>query len=201
MTTRLISLVGPVASGKTTLAWRLAEALQAALVLEDFQGNPFLADAYAGRDDLRLASQTYYLLSRVGQLAGLPALGRPLAVSDYAFLQDAVFARIWLAGEEWSIYRELAGRLERLVPAADVLVHLDGPAELLLERIARRGRAFERSMQAEFLERLREDYNAALARAVCPVLNVNVAACDLNDERQFGRLLDEVRAALEAGRR
>ena len=68
MSAALISIIGPPAVGKTTLAALLAAKLPAELIREDYAGNPFLADSYAGSEQARLPGQLYFLLSRVGQL-------------------------------------------------------------------------------------------------------------------------------------
>lgn len=197
MSAPLVSLAGPPASGKTTVARWLAESLGGSLLLEDYAGNPFLARSYAGRTDLRLAGQTWFLLSRVNQLESgrWPAGG--CVVSDYAFLQDPVYAHVWLAGQELAIYEQLFARMVQRIHPPQVLVHLDGPVELLLQRVAGRGRDFEKYFTADFLARLRADYNTALASAQCPVLTVDIAEHDLRDPARQQWLLEQVRRVLE----
>ena len=68
MAAALISIIGPPASGKTTMAHWLAEALPGRLILEDYAGNPFLPGSYQGREELALPAQLYFLFSRVSQL-------------------------------------------------------------------------------------------------------------------------------------
>ena len=99
-------------------------------------------------------------------------------VSDYGFCQDRIYARRQLDGEDWNIYDSVARRMERLVHPPDVLVHLDASPEILLERIARRGRDFERVMTAGFLNDMRGAYARYVAAADCPVLEVDCGAED-----------------------
>lgn len=193
MSASLISLVGPPASGKTTVAHWLAEALGGELVLEDYAGNPFLADSYAGQTELRLAGQTWFLLSRVNQLARARWADGACVVSDYAFLQDRIYAAIWLTGEPWQIYHRLARQVADLVCPPSILIHLDGPVELLTSRIAARGRHYERYFTPDFLQRLRDEYALAVADATCPVLTLDVAQRDLSTPAQQQYLLERVR--------
>ena len=115
MPAKLVSLIGPPAAGKTTLAEALAAEAGARLVREDYAGNPFLASSYVGPDSARLPSQLYFLLSRVAQLSrsGWDAAG--LIVSDYGFCQDDVFARLRLDDGDYRAYRQVLARCEPLV--------------------------------------------------------------------------------------
>ena len=179
MSAPLVSIIGPPACGKTTLGELLAAELPAELIREDYGGNSFLAESYAGSGCARLPGQLYFLLSRVSQLwAGRwPADG--LRVSDYGFCQDRVFAEVRLSPEEMELYDRLARRLEGLVRPPDVLVHLDARESTLLERIANRGRHFERVMTMEFLATMRRKYDEASQAAACPVIRVDCDKVDL----------------------
>jgi len=193
---RLISIVGPPASGKTTLAEHLAAEMPAELIREDYEGNPFLADSYTGPHEARLPAQLFYLLSRVDQLsvASWPAGG--LFVSDYGFCQDRLYARERLSADEMRVYDPVHDRLARLVRPPDVLVLLDASEQTLLSRIAERGRDFERAMTADFLSSMRRAYNEAAACAACPVLRVCCDEVDLRQQAERSRLIEEVRQKL-----
>ena len=200
MTAALISLAGPPGSGKTTAAAWLAEELSGQLVLEDYAGNPFLAESYAGRAELRLAGQSWFLLSRVNQLAQARWRDDGIIVTDYAFLQDGLYARIWLTGEDLAAYDALAAQVAPLVHGPDVLIWLDGPLELLKTRIAGRARDYERYFTDAFLRRLQADFAAALAHPPCPAIRVDIAQRDLNLPEQRRWLIEQVREILQATR-
>jgi deoxyguanosine kinase len=193
----LISVIGPPAAGKTTLAELLAEELPAGLIREDYAGNPFLSDSYLRGGEFALPSQLYFLFSRLSQLnlQAWPAGG--VCVTDYGFCQDAVYAGISLSGEELALYRRLAAGAEQRVKAPDVLVQLDGPEELLLERIARRGRPHERVFSAEFLASMRRAYWKIVTEAAVPVVTVDVQQVDLLAGPGRPGVLKAVREALK----
>jgi deoxyadenosine/deoxycytidine kinase len=153
---RLISIIGPIAAGKTTLARQLAADLNADVLFEDYAGNPFLAENSFRGEKYSFPSQIYFLMSRTGQLfeAGWPDEG--FVVSDYGFCQDRIYARIMLKDEDLALYMKLSARMELLVRQPDIIIHLDAAPEVLESRIGRRGRKFELSMSRKFIEELRE---------------------------------------------
>ncbi len=159
MSASLVSIIGPPASGKTTLADLLGRRLGAKVIHEDFAGNPFLADSYQGQSDTLLPAQVYYLMSRAKQLATCDWPADGLVVSDYGYLQDRVYARAKLTGADLETYEQLAARVDGLVKVPEVIVHLDAPLAVLRRRIARRGRGFERTFGDAFLQHLRDAYD------------------------------------------
>jgi len=191
----LVSIIGPVGVGKTTLAGYLAEALPARLIEEDYRGNAFLADAYGGLEQARLPAQMFFLLSRAAQLDRRGPGG--LAVSDYAFCQDAIFAARSLGGADLEAYARLAARVAPRVRSPDVLIHLDASEPTLLGRVARRGRPFERFLDAALLSYLRREYDRAVAAADCPVLAVDCEQCNLLDAAQRQVVLERLRGMLK----
>jgi len=192
----LISIIGLPASGKTTLAELLAMELPARLVRENYEGNPFLAESYAGPASTRLPAQLFYLLSRVSQLSAGHWPGDGLTVSDYGFCQDRVYATHRLSPDELAAYEPVHARLSALVHPPDVLVYLDAEPEVLLERIARRGRRFEQAMTADFLADMRRAYGEVVAAAGCPVLTVRCDEVDIRNYRPRAELTERIRRAL-----
>ena len=196
MTAVLISLIGPPASGKTTLAEALAVELSGKLIREDYAGNPFLAESYLGSGSARLPGQLYFLMSRVSQLWAGSWPGDGLFVSDYGFCQDRVYAKARLGNEDFALYDRLAARVETLVHPADVVVCLDAPTDTLLERIAARGRVHESAMTREFLDGMRREYGRIASEARCPIITVDTERTDPRDAGGLAQLAREIRAKL-----
>ncbi len=196
MSARLISIIGPPASGKTTLAELLAGDLPAEVIHEDYAGNPFLAESYLGREEFALQSQLYFLFSRLSQLnlQLWPAEGT--YVSDYGFCQDAVYAGVNLCRTDLAVYRRFAAGTDRMVKAPDVFISLAGSEDMLLGRIAQRGREHERVFTREFLAGLGRAYDDVLASATCPVIEVDVGAVDITSDADLAKLLGRVREAM-----
>ena len=196
MSAALISIIGPLAVGKTTLAELLCADLPAELIREDYRGNPFLAQSYAGDAAARLPGQLCFLVSRVRQLAVTTWPEEGLFVSDYGYCQDRIFARARLGIEEYKLYEQLARPLARVVHRPDLLIHLDAGSQTLLRRIAERGRDFERVMDGHFLDSMRAEYAKAAADALCPVIEFDCEAADFRVGAVRAALVADIRAKL-----
>jgi deoxyadenosine/deoxycytidine kinase len=196
MSASLISIIGPPAVGKTTLARGLAAEMNGLLICEDFEGNPFLADSYLHGREACLPAQLFFLLSRVKQLSLATWPEEGLVISDYGFCQDRIYAAAKLTEDEMSLYSRVARRVEGLVCPASVIVHLDAPQSVLKSRIASRGRDYETAMTPEFLEEMRIAYNDIAQIADCPVIRVDTDVSDVRDADVYGELIARIRAEI-----
>ena len=158
---RYLVIEGVIGAGKTSLARMLSERLATQLVLEEVEENPFLKDFY--RDRVRYAFQTqmHFLFSRYQQQRDLKQtdLFSEKLVADYLFQKDRIFASLNLADRELALYERLVGWLELDVVKPDVVVYLQASLDVLMERIARRGRPFEKDMDRDYIRQLIEAYN------------------------------------------
>src|SRR6266516_7933762 len=148
---RYIAVEGVIGVGKTSLARLLSERLQAKLVLEEVEENPFLKDFYRDRARHAFQTQMHFLFSRYQQQRGLRQLElfSERMVSDYLFQKDRIFASLNLTDRELALYERLVGWLELDVMRPDVVVYLQAQPDTLLERIARRGRPYEKEMERD----------------------------------------------------
>jgi deoxyadenosine/deoxycytidine kinase len=136
---RYIAIEGPIGVGKTRLARRLAARLEGTAITED-PDNPFLADFYNDRPGAALQAQLFYLLNRHRQLSNLrqTSLFDHTLVCDYVFDKDRIFAFLNLDDNELFIYQRLHDLLAKDVPAPDLVLYLQAPADVLLARIKAR---------------------------------------------------------------
>ena len=159
-----LAIEGPIGVGKTRLAERLAAKLEATTVLEDTE-NPFLGDFYADRPGSALQAQLFYLLNRHRQLTSKRQadLFLQTTICDYVFDKDKIFAYLNLDDNELFIYQRLFDLLARDVPPPDLVVYLQAPTDLLMERL--RKRAKEQQETAEDLPMPNEEYLRELNEA------------------------------------
>jgi deoxyadenosine/deoxycytidine kinase len=196
---RYIAVEGPIGVGKTSLARRLAASFGSELVLEQGEDNPFLERFYRNPRAAAFQTQLYFLFQRARQLQDLRQhdLFETVRVADYLLDKDRLFARLTLDGEEYALYQQVYARLSIDAPTPDLVVYLQAPVDVLLERITRRGIEYERSIERRYLERLVEAYaRFFLEFEAAPVLIVNAAEIDPigNDKDYRGLLAEIVRA-------
>lgn len=196
-THRFIAVEGPIGVGKTSLARRVATSLSAQAVLEEAAQNPFLERFYKNPRAGALPAQLYFLLQRAQQLAALKQadLFVPVRVADYLLEKDRLFARVTLDDAEYALYDQLYARLDIQVPKPDLVVYLQAPVDVLLERIARRGVAYEQYIDRAYLERLNEAYARFFHEFdAAPLLIVNAASIDpISNQRDYDELLAAIR--------
>ena len=193
---RYIVVEGAIGVGKTSLTRKLATTLGAQSVLEQADENPFLERFYRNPRVGALPAQLFFLFQRAQQQAQLKQqdLFGSVRVADYLLAKDDLFARMTLEDEEYGLYRQVYDRLAIDPPKPDLVVYLQAPVDVLLERIARRGIAHESLIDRAYLTRLNEAYARFFhAYDESPLLIVNAANIDpINNEADYEELLGQI---------
>lgn len=171
-----IVVEGPIGAGKTSFAQRLGESLQARLLLERPQDNPFLERFYRDPAHHALQTQMFFLFQRMGQLRELSQtdLLHTRVVSDFLLEKDPIFARVTLADEEFKLYQQMYDHVRPQAPAPDLVIYLQAQPETLVERIRKRGATMEASITEQYLSQLCESYSRFFYHYdAAPLLTVN----------------------------
>jgi deoxyguanosine kinase len=189
---RFIVIEGPIGVGKTSLACRVGSSLAADLVLEQAMQNPFLERFYRNPRAGAFPAQLYFLFQRAQQLAALKQqdLFATIRVADYLLEKDRLFARVTLDEAEYALYEEVSKKLDIQAPKPDLVVYLQAPVDVLMERIAKRGIGFEQHIEREYLERLNEAYARYFHEYdAAPLLIVNASNIDpINNQSDYDEL-------------
>lgn len=192
---------GPIGVGKTSVAEALARELNARLIREEVEGNPFLIRFYKDMRNFAFQTQLYFLLSRYRQQQELQQqdLFRRYTVSDYLFAKDRLFAYLTLDEEELKLYERMHGMLDEHILKPDLVLYLQASGEVLLDRVRARGRPYERAISSEYLEEVVRAYNYYFFHYTQgPLMVVNTNEVDLarNPEqlKDLIRRMGEVRS-------
>ena len=173
---RYIVVEGPIGAGKTTLARKLAEVTGAATLLEDPGANPFLPGFYQDRARYALPVQLFFLFQRVNQVRdlGQADLFKQATVADFILDKDPLFARLTLNDDELNLYQQIYNSIKPQSATPDLVIYLQAPTEVLVERVRRRGLAYEAAISEDYLLRLGETYARFFYQyEEAPVLIVN----------------------------
>ena len=87
------------------------------------------------------------------------SLFEPVRVADFLIEKDRLFAEVTLSEEEMSLYDKVYEHLTIDAPSPDLVIYLQAPVEVLLERINKRGNPDEKFLTVDYLERLNDAYS------------------------------------------
>ncbi|MGB2809318.1 MAG: 2-amino-4-hydroxy-6-hydroxymethyldihydropteridine diphosphokinase [Sedimentisphaerales bacterium] len=191
---QLVSIAGIIGVGKTTLAEKLAKHLGCKLLLEAYDTNPFMPDVYAGKKQFALDSQLYFLTSRTEQLnPNILARGQ-IAVSDYVFDKELIYARRLLDNQQLALYEKTYPPFAGQVALPVLVIYLQDSAQGCLERIHRRNRPYEQKIELHFLEALGSDYELLFADwKTCPVIRVLISEFDCTKDADISHLAEQIK--------
>ena len=184
---RFIAVEGPIGVGKTSLTKRLAETFNYELLLENAEENPFLDRFYQNPRQHALATQLFFLFQRAQQIeeSRQSDLFEPVRVSDFLIDKDMLFAELNLEKDEYNLYHKVYQHLVIDAPKPDLVIYLQAPTEVLLQRIQKRGIPSEQMIESEYLNQLNRAYTEFFHYySDSKLLIVNSAEIDLvaNDE-------------------
>ncbi len=202
---RHIVIEGPVGVGKSSLSRKLVDTLGGQLFLEKPAENPFLARFYRSPERYGFATQMFFLLQRVEQMAELKAQQAQLVdtspsgfnagvVADFMIEKDPIFASLTLRDDELALYEKVFANLNIPKTKPDLVVYLQAPADVLKQRIKKRSIKYEQKIENSYLEKLANAYTEYFHRFTeAPLLIVNAAEFNpIDNDKHFTALLRQI---------
>ncbi len=191
-----IAIEGVIGAGKTSVARMLSEKLNAKLILENFEDNPFLEKFYIDPSKYAFRTQMFFLLERYTQLQEVhqKELFQNFVVSDYIFEKDKIFAYLNLSDDELKIYEHVVQGLDKGIVVPDLVIYLQSSVERLMQNIKRRDREIEKEISEEYISSLNEAYNYFFSRyKASKIMIVNCEEIDfVNNLSDFDELVNEI---------
>ena len=192
-----IAVEGTIGVGKTSLAKILGERLEAKLILEEFEENPFLVDFYKDPERFAFQTQLFFLLSRYRQQQELQQtdLFTKALISDYMFIKDRLFAALNLNDKEMGLYNSVARILEKNVSSPDMVIFLQSDTDRLMLNIKKRGREYEKSIDWKYIDALNQIYNEFFFRYdKSPLLIINTNDIDfVHNKNDLEEIIEFIR--------
>ncbi len=200
---RYIAVEGCIGVGKTTLARNIAQLFNYDMLLEQPEENPFLERFYRDPKSTALPTQLFFLFQRANQLQSLRQddIFEPVRVADFLIEKDQLFAKVTLDDDELNIYRQVYDKLVINAPRPDLVIYLQAPLDVLLDRIRQRGISAEQYINADYLKVLSDAYTEFFHfYDGAPLLIVNAKDLNLAKNRDHFKQLVEYILTIKSGR-
>ncbi len=193
-----IVVEGPIGVGKTELARCLAKSLSYDLILEPVEENPFLEKFYADPENYSFATQLYFLMHRIKKVSVFEQgkIFYPGNVCDFLVEKDRLFAELTLDKDQFQLYEHIYSACTRSLSEPDIVIYLQASVDVLIERIMRRGRYFERGIERVYLDQVNQMYSEFFHHYdKTPLLIVNASVADFRQSgTDYQRLLELIQS-------
>ena len=196
-----ICVEGTIGCGKTSFAKRIAEDLQAKLFLERFAENPFLPKFYDDADRYAFPLEMSFLADRFTQQCELSEqlnlFGQGI-VSDYEVHKSLIFTQFTLTSDEFALYRTIFYNMMPDVQKPDLYILLKQTIPRLLANIKKRGRSYERTIDSEYLDKVRQGYqNFKRSHPDWNIVEIDLSELDfVSNDSDYHEVINQLRSAL-----
>ena len=197
-----IAISGNIGCGKTTLTRMLAEHYGWEPRFESVTNNPYLADFYDDMERWSFNLQIYFLNKRFRDVVEI-SKSKDYIIQDRTIFEDAcIFApnlhnKGLMSDRDFDNYTELFNLMMSLVKLPDLMIYIRSSISNLVFQIQKRGRAYEQSIQIDYLQGLNDLYEEWIKTYTGPLLIVDGDTCKFGDDpKAFQTITDGIDANL-----
>jgi 2-amino-4-hydroxy-6-hydroxymethyldihydropteridine diphosphokinase len=191
---QLVSIAGIIGVGKTTLTKKLSSTLCCKPMLEPYDKNPYLPQVYAGRKELALDSQLFFLNSRAKQLNDQTLEAGKIAISDYIFNKELIYARQLLNPKQLQLYEKAYPAVSTKIVPPVLVIYLKDSVQKCLERIRKRNRPYEQKIEPQFLENLSCGYEHLFGSwKLSPVIRISMSKLNCQRDSNIDHLANQIK--------
>jgi deoxyguanosine kinase len=191
---QLISMAGVIGVGKTTLARKLSKRLARKILLEPYDTNPFLPAVYAGKKELALDSQLYFLTNRTKQLNRDTLPQGKITISDYIFDKERIYANLLLSPQQLVLYKRIYPSFAAKVAPPVLVIYMTDSPRRCLQRIHKRNRPYEQRIKLQFLDAIDSAHQRLFADwKACPVIRLSGSNFDCTKPADINRLVNQIK--------
>lgn len=176
-----ITVIGPIASGKTTASQFLSKKLKIPLLDADlYETNPFLPGYIDDTPRWSFATELFFTLGRIKKLSKIPTMLKKssVIVDSGLIMSHQVYTKNHLVqgtmtASEWEFFTNIVEDYRSNLPSPDVIIHITASPKIQLKRIKSRGRSFESGYTLEYLESITDrltEYVESLANTPATTL-------------------------------
>lgn len=199
-----VAIAGNIGCGKSSLTTLLAQRFGWKPYYEIVESNPYLLDFYKDMKRWSFNLQTFFLTKRFRHQQEI-ATANQTVIQDRTIYEDAeIFAKnLYLHGKmderDYRTYSEHFSLMTSFLKTPDLLIYLRADIPALLERIALRGRDYEKSIPAEYLTQLNHQYESWIkSYRLGRTLIIDVSKIDfVNNSRDLDHIASLVSWELE----